>query len=170
MRVARFSSRMFVLMACLATIGCDRITKHAAATLLTGTADRSFLGDTIRLSYAENSGGFLSVGADLPLDGRLIVFTVGTGLLLAALALAAVRFRWQGARLLGAALVIAGGASNWIDRLATGAVIDFMNVGIGPLRTGIFNVADVAIMGGVVLIAVAQGGRTDHRGDAVAPR
>jgi len=165
-RAQQRSSRTLVLLACLATIGCDRITKHAAASLLTGTADRSFLGDTVRLSYAENSGGFLSIGADLPLERRLIVFTIGTGLMLAGLAFAAIRARWQGARLLGVALVLAGGASNLVDRLATGAVIDFMNVGLGPLRTGIFNVADVAIMGGVVLIAL--GGERDHRAGAAA--
>jgi len=156
------SSRVLLLLACLATVGCDRISKHAAASLLTGAADRSFLGDTIRLSYAENSGGFLSIGADLPLERRLIVFTIGTGLMLAGLAFIAIRSRWQGARLLGAALVLAGGASNLIDRLATGVVVDFMNVGVGPLRTGVFNVADVAIMGGVVLIAFARGQRGDH--------
>ena len=30
-----------------------------------------------------------------------------------------------------------------------GSVIDFLNVGVGPLRTGIFNVADMAILLGV---------------------
>jgi signal peptidase II len=30
--------------------------------------------------------------------------------------------------------------------------VDFLNVGIGPLRTGIFNVADMAIMLGVALL------------------
>jgi signal peptidase II len=168
MQPTQRSSRVLVLLACLATIGCDRITKHAAASLLTGSADRSFLGDMIRLSYAENSGGFLSVGADLPLEPRLMVFTIGTALMLAGLAVLAIRSRWQGARLLGAALVVAGGGSNWIDRLATGSVIDFMNIGIGPLRTGIFNIADVAIMGGVVLIVFAPGRRRDHRGGAEA--
>ena len=46
------------------------------------------------------------------------------------------------------ALFLAGALSNLIDRIAVGSVIDFLNVGIGPLRTGIFNVADVAIMAG----------------------
>src|SRR4030095_6814365 len=55
---------------------------------------------------------------------------------------------------IGAWLVIAGGASNWIDRVVRGSVVDFMNVGIGPLRTGIFNVADVAIMVGVAIVAL----------------
>jgi len=144
-----------VLLASLATVGCDRVTKHAAATLLADTQERSFLGDTVRLSYAENTGGFLSLGADLPVERRVIVFTIVTGLLLVSLAAAAVQRRWEGARLLGAALIVSGGASNWIDRVAVGSVVDFMNVGIGPVRTGIFNVADVAIMAGVVLLVFA---------------
>ena len=40
-----------------------------------------------------------------------------------------------------------------IDRiLHDGTVVDFLNVGIGRIRTGIFNIADVAIMGGAVLL------------------
>jgi signal peptidase II len=50
--------------------------------------------------------------------------------------------------------VAAGGLGNLWDRLATGGwVVDFMNLGVGPLRTGIFNVADVALMAGVALVA-----------------
>jgi signal peptidase II len=41
----------------------------------------------------------------------------------------------------------------------TSSVVDFLNVGIGPLRTGIFNVADVAIMVGVGFSLLAQFGR-----------
>ena len=46
----------------------------------------------------------------------------------------------------GLTLFVAGGASNWIDRIMRGSVVDFLNVGVGPVRTGIFNVADVAIV------------------------
>lgn len=154
MTIRHHSRRLLVLVACLATVGCDRLTKHAAATLLGDADEKLFLGGTVRLSYAENTGGFLSVGADLPAEGRLAIFTILTGFLLAGLTAAAIRGRWQGARLLGAALVVAGGASNWVDRLATGSVIDFLNVGIGPVRTGIFNVADIAIMGGAGLLVL----------------
>ena len=58
--------------------------------------------------------------------------------------------------LFGLALVAAGSLSNFADRVAYGRVIDFLNVGIGGLRTGIFNVADVAIMVGVALFLVAE--------------
>lgn len=52
-------------------------------------------------------------------------------------------------------LVLSGGAGNFEDRLLHhGRVIDFMNLGIGSLRTGIFNVADVCITIGVIVLAV----------------
>lgn len=53
--------------------------------------------------------------------------------------------------------LLAGGLGNLIDRLAhDGLVIDFINLGVGPLRTGIFNVADVAITGGgLALLALS---------------
>ena len=157
-------SRVLILIACLATIGCDRVTKQAAATILADTPDRSYLADTVRLTYAENLGGFLSVGAGLSIQRRLLVFTVVTGLLLLGLSVAAVRGRWEGMRLLGAALIVSGGASNWIDRVATGSVIDFLNVGIGPLRTGIFNVADVAILVGAGVLALKVWGESGAGG------
>jgi signal peptidase II len=52
-------------------------------------------------------------------------------------------------------LIIGGGFGNLLDRfLNDGAVIDFMNLGLGWLRTGIFNVADMAITGGVIFLLV----------------
>ena len=47
-------------------------------------------------------------------------------------------------------------ASNWFDRLVRGSVLDFLNVGIGSIRTCVFNVADVAIMIGAVVFALGQ--------------
>jgi signal peptidase II len=57
---------------------------------------------------------------------------------------------------LGLVLFVAGGASNLIDRILQGRVVDFLNVGVGTLRTGVFNVADVAIMAGAALVALAE--------------
>lgn len=53
------------------------------------------------------------------------------------------------AQVIGLLLVASGGLGNLLDRLFNqGAAIDFLNLGIGPLRTGIFNVADVLIIAG----------------------
>jgi signal peptidase II len=82
------------------------------------------------------------------------VFTIATGFALLALAIIAVRDQFAGPSSVGLVLFVAGGVSNWVDRLVRGSVVDFLNVGVGPLRTGVFNVADVAIMVGAGLVAV----------------
>ena len=153
---SRFSVQFLLAAAMVVTIGCDRVTKHVATTALAGNPARSFLADTVRLQYAENTGGFLGVGSDLHPDLRMALFTAATGVMLLLMTVAGVRWRVRGAALVGLTLFVAGGASNWIDRVAWGSVIDFLNVGVGPVRTGIFNVADVAIMGGAALMLIAE--------------
>ena len=64
--------------------------------------------------------------------------------------------RVSGWRLVGLTLFLAGGASNWFDRATRGSVVDFISVGLGPVRTGIFNVADVAILLGVALVMIEE--------------
>ena len=150
---------LLAIVIVVSTIGCDRVTKHIAVERLAGAPDRSLLADTIRLEYAENSGAFLGLGASLPAPAKIAIFVVGNGVVLLFLAVEFVRRRWTGAAFAGTVLFIAGGASNLIDRIAHGRVVDFLNVGVGPLRTGIFNVADVAVMLGVALVVIAGIGR-----------
>jgi signal peptidase II len=46
---------------------------------------------------------------------------------------------------------LAGGIGNLLGRLSNnGLVTDFINIGIGQLRTGVFNVADMAITFGAI--------------------
>ena len=160
--IGKTAWRIAVMVAVLSTIGCDRATKHAATTMLAGAPSRSYLADTVRLVYVENAGGFLSLGAGLPSAVRTGLFTAGTGLLLCMLVVLAIRRRWDRLPTLGLALFVAGGASNWIDRVTRGSVVDFLSVGVGPVRTGVFNVADVAIMlgAGVVVLATFSKRRT----------
>jgi len=153
--MTRIGLRVVLMMAIAATIACDRATKHIATSMLSGTASRSFLADSVRLEYVENTGAFLGLGADWPSWVRTALFGIGNALLLSALAVMAMRLRWSRTVLVGLALFAAGGASNLLDRLAYGKVVDFMNVGLGPLRTGIFNVADMAIMLGAAIVVVA---------------
>ena len=138
----------------LVSLGCDRITKSLAEQHLKGTPTRSYLSDTLRLQYLENQGAFLGLGSSWAPGLRQWVFTFGTGLLLlvvgARLFAAAPASRLG---LLGWALFLSGGLGNLWDRLArSGQVIDFLNLGLGPLRTGVFNVADMVIMAGAGLL------------------
>src|SRR5689334_11702688 len=126
--MTRIGIRLVLLIAIGATIGCDRVTKHVAAARLSDGTDRSFLADTFRLEYAENTGAFLSLGADWPRPVRAAVFGAGNALLLALFVVAVRRRGWPTRTLLGVALFVAGGVSNLLDRIIHGAVIDFMNV------------------------------------------
>jgi signal peptidase II len=142
---------LFLLIS--STVGCDRVTKNLAQAALDGTAVKTFFGDTVRLEYVENVGGFLSMGASLEPQLRAIIFCVGTGLILLALSVTMIHYRRRTWYLVGACLAIAGGASNLLDRIVRHAVIDFVSVGLGDhLRTGIFNVADVAVLLGICVM------------------
>jgi signal peptidase II len=153
--MTRIGIRVLLLVVMTATIACDRVTKQVAAATLAGAPTRSFLADTCRLEYAENEGAFLGLGSDWPAPIRTALFGIGNGLLLLVLAVLTMRLHWPGPALLGLALFVSGGLSNLLDRVVYGKVIDFMNVGIGPVRTGIFNVADVAILLGAALVLIA---------------
>jgi signal peptidase II len=154
--IRKIGARLVLVVGIAATIGCDRVTKHVAAMTLAGTSGRSYLADTVRLEYVENPGGFLSLGAHLAPAARTSLFSIGTGLMLLLVIGSAIRYRWSGWPLVGLSLFVAGGASNWLDRVSRGSVIDFINIGYGPFRTGIFNVADMAIMLGVGMCAIAE--------------
>jgi signal peptidase II len=157
--IAGVGMRLVLLVAISGTVGCDQVTKHAARTILAGSAGRSYLADTVRFEYVENAGGFLSLGADWPPAVRTGFLTVATGAMLLILVGAAIRSRTTGWPLLGLTLFVSGGASNWVDRATRGSVVDFMNVGVGPLRTGIFNAADVAILLGAAIFVFAEARR-----------
>ena len=146
----------FAFVFSLLTVGCDRVTKHLASTHLADQPARSYLADTLRLEYAENTGAFLSLGSGLPESIRFGLFRLGVGVALLAILIVALKRKWHGLLLAGVTLLFAGGISNLIDRLHHGTVVDFASIGIGTLRTGIFNVADVAILAGGLLMVVGS--------------
>lgn len=135
-------------------VGCDQTTKYAAKELLAPNSIISLVDGTIRLQYTENKGAFLSLGTSLSEETRFWIFTVSVSLALAAMFFYLVSSRTLTLRpAIAISLILGGGTSNLIDRLVyEGAVIDYLNIGIGSLRTGIFNVADVAIIVGAGLL------------------
>ena len=155
--VTKRARLVLALLIVITGVGCDQATKQIAAQQLRGTPPISFMHDLVRLHYAENRGAFLGLGNTLSPELRFWLLTVATAVLLMGLTIFLV-VQWNTARLSFIALscVLAGGLGNMIDRLLhDGRVIDFLNLGLGSLRTGIFNIADVAITGGVVLLWVA---------------
>lgn len=138
------------------TIIVDQIVKYLAYQYLRGQPGHSFLWDTIRLEYAENSGAFLSLGASLDPSMRTLLFVVGVLVIIGFCLVWLIRSPLSHAGVLALSLVIAGGIGNLIDRVSRGSVVDYIFMGIGPLHTGVFNVADIAISGGLVLMLYDQ--------------
>lgn len=134
----------------------DQLSKLWARGWLREHGPFSWGGGSVRLVYHENTGAFLSLGADLPEGARSIVFSLGVGILVAGLVVFYLRQR-QLHRLGDWAfcLMIAGGVGNLIDRIWKSSVTDFVVLGVGPLQTGVFNVADMAISAGAILMVLA---------------
>lgn len=141
----------------VSTVGCDRVAKQIAQESLMFSPPVSLMNDLVRFEYAENTGAFLSLGADMHEDVRFIVLGVLVSVFLVALLVYMLRTRsLRGAELIALALIAGGGVGNLVDRMTMGYVVDFVSIGIDGLRTGIFNIADVAITTGMLLFLVVR--------------
>ncbi|WP_027210723.1 signal peptidase II [Burkholderia sp. WSM2232] len=145
------------VLCALAWIVVDQLTKAIFKQVLAPGDVKSFLAGSLVVLPVYNHGAFLSLGAHMSDATRNIVFIYGVLAVLVGL------FVWLlGSPRLGRievlaiACVLGGGLSNLLDRwIYGGLVFDFLNMGIGQLRTGVFNVADVGIMLGVVMLLFA---------------
>lgn len=126
-------------------LAADQYTKHLARAI-----HNSMDYGPLMITFTENRGAFLSLGENLPESLRAWLFNgvVAVGLL--ALAIYVVRHpEWP------LTLVLAGGTGNLIDRIRfEGRVTDFLYLHAGPLHTGVFNVADMAITAGALWLIV----------------
>jgi signal peptidase II len=139
------------------SIGCDQLTKRIAEKTLPYEKIYSFIFDTFRLHYIKNKGAFLGFGAHFPESLKLWIFLIIPLLFLIAAALYVIfSDKPTKTQAILISLIVGGGISNLVDRFMQGSVTDFLNVGIGSLRTGIFNIADVAIMAGAIGLFIAE--------------
>jgi len=154
----KLSRVSIVFILSLGCIGCDQSTKSLAKNVLQFETPKSYLNDTIRIMYTENSGAFLGVGDSLPPLLQTLFFKVMVGLVLCFLLYHLVTADGLNALSVTAlTLMFAGGVGNLIDRFTNnGSVVDFLNIGIGPVRTGIFNVADIVVFIGAMLLFFAS--------------
>lgn len=142
-------------------VGFDQVSKQWAAQHLSTSLSTPYLNGLIRLEYAENSGTFSSIGIGLSDAAKFWLFVVAVGLALLCLLLyLLVSEQVDLSLLIGGALVVGGGLSNVLDRLLHGGrVIDFVFFVIGDRVTDIFNLADLAITVGVIVMLFVFLGR-----------
>ncbi|MAB79290.1 MAG: signal peptidase II [Planctomycetes bacterium] len=160
----RLLTLFLVVLACVAV---DRVSKSWAEDNLDPHLSKSYLADTFRIQYAENTGAFLGMGKDWNKMTRFLIFSAATSVFLIFVAVTTLRHpKLDRIELIAVSLIVGGGVGNLIDRFvrADGSVVDFMNMGIGGLRTGIFNVADVALTAGLIIWILPRKKKEDGEG------
>jgi signal peptidase II len=132
----------------------DLITKLIVQRTFRPLEQIDVIGSFVRLTYITNPGA--AFGIYLGPSSRLIFL----GLSVLAIFVLVAMYRYTPAgdriRLTAIALICSGAFGNLIDRLrSTHGVIDFVDVGIGDLRWPVFNVADMAVTTGAVVLALS---------------
>lgn len=135
----------------------DCATKRAVESSLELGVPRPVVGETVRftLSYNTNAAMGFQVGG----DKRRLVLSAMT--IAALIVLGVLYHRTRPAdrlRVIGVALVAGGALGNLIDRVrSTAGVVDFIDVGVSNVRFWTFNVADMGITIGAILLMLALG-------------
>jgi len=109
------------------------------------------LDDVVRFTYIENPGMAFGIRV-----GSRGFFTVFSALASLAILVYLVRMRHDSFySRLALALILGGAIGNLLDRMMRGQVVDFIDVGFGTTRWPVFNVADMAVTIGMILL-IAQ--------------
>lgn len=162
-------NRVILISVAISIFFLDQATKILIQNSLALGESRQVLGDLLRFTYILNPNGLMGFSFG-PLTKYLL-------LPLSLVALAAIiyfYYRWQNKSSLAVVALgmILGGAAgnNLLDRFRQGAVIDFIdvdfpNIAIAPFKLGafsfsgyyldrwyIFNIADSAVLIGVILL------------------
>lgn len=126
----------------------DRITKNIVSGTMRLSESVSVIKGVFNITYVKNTGASFGI-----MSGARWFFVVLTVALIAAIIFYSVKNRMSDKLfLLSASFVIGGGIGNLIDRILTGAVVDFFDFCL--INFAVFNVADCFIVVGVILMAI----------------
>ncbi|MEP2239965.1 MAG: signal peptidase II [Maribacter sp.] len=149
-----------ILIIVLMTVGCDQVSKELTRQKVEPEVFIPVIKNHLILTNVENTGAMLGFGQDFsPILKRLLLQALPMLLLLIMLYRIMSKPNLNLLLLVAFALVIGGGLGNLIDRIAYGSVTDFFQIRLGIFRTGIFNIADVAVTIGVLMFVflIARG-------------
>ena len=137
----------------IANVSCDQISKNVVRQTVNEYQEIAVIKNFMTLTKVENAGAFLSLGNNLPDAVRFILLTLVPLIVLGfGIGFLILRHDLSKIQLTGFAFVLGGGIGNIYDRLVHGTVTDFLHIDFGIFQTGIFNMADVSIMTGVLVV------------------
>lgn len=124
----------------------DQVTKYIVVSNLELYESIPVINGIFHITYARNTGAAFSI-----LQDKIVFFIAITVVVSCAIFFTMIRYynRLDKALLYSLALIAAGAIGNLIDRVRLGHVTDFLDFRIWP----IFNVADMSVVGGAILMA-----------------
>lgn len=141
---------MFYFTVAAIIVILDQVSKRLIWEMFKYSGGTDLIDGFLKISLSKNSGAVMGI-----LSGSRPILLTVTIISVAALIFFAYRMRYAPLiQRLCLGLIIGGAFGNLIDRIATGEVIDFIDMGFGQYRWPTYNVADIAVsIGAVVLIA-----------------
>ena len=132
----------------------DQLSKFLIRQNVDQYSEIKLIGDYFILTNVENSGAFLGMGSDFSPFIKTIFLLILPVIVLICIMVYVYRDKQiDKISLIGFCFIIGGGIANIYDRILYGSVTDFLFIDLGGIfKTGIFNIADLAVTTGMILI------------------
>ena len=136
----------------------DQLSKFWIRNNIESYNEIELIGSFFTLIRVENTGAFLGMGSELSYIPKLILLIIFPIVVLVAVSIYTyVDKKLDNLSLVGFSLIIGGGVANIFDRIVYGSVTDFLYINLGSfLKTVIFNIADLSVTTGIILILIAS--------------
>ena len=140
------------------SIALDQISKIWVRNNFEGYIEHNIIGDVFTLIKVENTGAFLGMGSELSETMRVLLLIVLPVIVLVSITIyTCIDKSLDKTSIIGFSLIIGGGIGNIFDRIVYGSVTDFLYLNFGGvLKTGIFNIADLSVTTGMILILISS--------------
>jgi len=149
----RFTKVLIALFVILCNISCDQVTKEQARDKIAENEVIHVVEDNFILTKVENTGAALSLGSNLSPGLKVVLLQILPLLVLFLMFGYIVKDqKLPPLNVIALSFIIGGGIGNIYDRILYNSVTDFMNLELGPFHTGIFNMADVSVVVGCLLL------------------
>lgn len=149
---------LLITIIVLLSIASDQISKIWIRNNFESYTETSIIGDVFTLIKVENSGAFLGMGSELSETFRILLLIVLPIIVLVSITVYTyIEKTLDKNSIIGFSLIIGGGIANIFDRIVYGSVTDFLYLNFGGIfKTGIFNVADLSVTTGMILILISS--------------
>tara|TARA_B100000902_G_scaffold6616_1_gene8543 strand:+ start:66 stop:554 length:489 start_codon:yes stop_codon:yes gene_type:complete len=152
------SRYLLITMLVFLSIAFDQISKIWVRNNFESYSEKSIIGDVFTLIKVENTGAFLGMGSELSEIPRVLLLIILPVIVLISITLYTyIDKTLDKLSIIGFSLIIGGGIANIFDRIVFGSVTDFLYINLGGIfKTGIFNIADLSVTTGMILILISS--------------